>query len=78
MENAYGTREEHIAWCKERALAYVDQGDLTNALASMASDTRKHPENDTPTVAALLAFEGVRCVMGDDAAGMRRLIEGFR
>ena len=78
MENAYGTREEHIAWCKERALVYVDRGDLVSALASMTSDMRKHPENDTRAVTVLLALDGVRCVTSNDAAGMRRLIEGFR
>ncbi len=38
------TREEHLAWCKERALEYVDRGDLGNAFASMVSDLNKHPE----------------------------------
>jgi hypothetical protein len=32
------TRDEHLAWCKRRALGYVDAGDLTHAVASMASD----------------------------------------
>jgi hypothetical protein len=40
----YGTRSEHLAWCKERALEYVDAGDLQGAMASMASDTNKHAE----------------------------------
>jgi hypothetical protein len=71
------TREEHLSWCKQRALAYVDRGDLTNALASMASDVRKHPETDTHAATVLLAMEGTRCVMAQDMAGMRRLIEGF-
>ncbi len=38
------TREEHINWCKERALEYVDRGDLDNAWGSMVSDLGKHPE----------------------------------
>lgn len=37
-------RDEHVAWCKTRALAYVDAGDLNNAFASMCSDLRKHPD----------------------------------
>ena len=40
------TRAEHLAWCKERALAYVDQGDVQNAFASFVSDLRKHPETE--------------------------------
>jgi hypothetical protein len=29
------TRDEHLAWCKRRALEYVGAGDLTHAVASM-------------------------------------------
>jgi hypothetical protein len=72
------SKADHLAWCKERALAYLDHGDLVNALASMASDMRKHPETDTRTTTTLLSMEGFRCVTSNDAAGMRRLIEGFR
>ena len=37
------TRAEHLAWCKERALAYVDQGDLQNAFASLILGGAEHP-----------------------------------
>ncbi len=36
------TREEHVAWCKKRALAELDRGSLANAWASMVSDMNKH------------------------------------
>lgn len=39
-----GSRAEHLAWCKKRALYYVDRGDLISALTSMTSDLNKHPE----------------------------------
>jgi len=39
------TRTEHLAWCKQRALQLVSEGDATGAVASMASDMAKHPEN---------------------------------
>jgi hypothetical protein len=71
-------RDEHMAWAKQRALEYVERGDLQNALASMASDLRKHPDTDTHAAAFLLSAEGIRCVMAGDTTGMRRLIEGFR
>ena len=77
MSTGYGTRADHLAWCKQRALGYVDQGDLPNALASMSSDMRKHPDTDTPAVMMLLSMEGMRCVQANDVAGMRQLIEGF-
>lgn len=37
------TREEHLAWCKQRALEYVELGDYNQALTSMMSDLGKHP-----------------------------------
>lgn len=39
-----GSRKEHLDWCKQRALEYVDRGDLAAALASMTSDITKHAE----------------------------------
>lgn len=27
------TRDEHLAWCKERALRYADRGELADAVA---------------------------------------------
>jgi len=38
------TRKEHLDWCKERALKYVDDGNLQQAYTSMTSDLSKHPE----------------------------------
>ncbi len=68
-------RAEHLAWCKQRALEYVDQGDLTNAYASMTSDLSKHPET-----AGHAAIElGMMMIMGghlNSSAEMRRFIEG--
>jgi hypothetical protein len=42
------TRAEHLQWCKDRALEYVELGDLDNAIASMQSDLNKHPETQLP------------------------------
>lgn len=38
------SRAEHLRWAKDRALEYVEAGDLVNAQASMTSDLSKHPE----------------------------------
>jgi hypothetical protein len=38
------SRAQHLEWCKKRALAYVDQGYMQQALSSMISDLRKHPK----------------------------------
>jgi len=37
-------RQEHLDWCKQRALEYANNGDMTNAFASFNSDMGKHPE----------------------------------
>ncbi len=38
------SRNEHLEWCKQRALEFLDKGDLHQALTSFASDMSKHPE----------------------------------
>ena len=37
-------RQEHLQWCKDRALEYVEDGDVTQAFASFQSDMTKHEE----------------------------------
>lgn len=37
-------RSEHLAWCKARALEYVEVGDLERAVYSMFSNLAMHPE----------------------------------
>ena len=36
------TRNEHLAWCKERALKYLDAGDVRQGFTPMLSDLSKH------------------------------------
>lgn len=71
------TREEHLAWCKQRALEYCNRGDPVNAITSMLSDIRKHPETDSPALTqmtmGLLMIGELRTV-----EQARRHIEGFR
>jgi hypothetical protein len=66
------TRDEHLEWAKKRALEYLDRGDVTNAITSMASDVlelKYHP--------ALMTV-GMFAAMYNDAVVARRWIEGFR
>lgn len=44
MPQTTDTRAAHLEWCRKRALAYVDAGDLNSAFASLVSDLGKHPE----------------------------------
>jgi hypothetical protein len=70
------TRDEHIEWCKQRALEYVDGGDINNALASMLSDLTKHDEtknHSAITIGVMLAASGHLSTPHE----MRRFIEGF-
>lgn len=70
------TRSEHMTWCKERALRYVDEGDLSGAYSSMASDLQKHPETENHSAISL----GMMLLMGGKLStveSMRRFIEGF-
>jgi hypothetical protein len=71
------TRDEHLAWCKARALEYLDHGDLAQAVTSMTSDLGKHPETRLDLDAGA-HLSMIRAVMDDDAAKVRGWIEGFR
>jgi len=70
------TRSEHLQWCKDRALEYVDAGDLQQAFASMGSDLSKHSET-----AGHIGIElGMDLLMIGDlntSEKMRKFIEGF-
>lgn len=70
------TWEEHLAWCKTRALAYVEKGDLEEAVLSMATDIQTHPENKiNGTTLEMLVTASTFNWHRD---GIRQWIEGFR
>ncbi len=68
------TRDEHLAWCKQRAHEYLP-GDPTNAVASMASDLRKHEDWRDPTADMLMSLGILEIDRGPDAVA--RWIDGF-
>jgi hypothetical protein len=70
------TYDEHIEWCKQRAMEYLNRGDLVNAVASMTSDLNKH--NGTRNINAYILLLGAMRAQEQDADGVRRWIEGFR
>jgi hypothetical protein len=55
------TREEHLKWCKERALEYARQDDASAALTSMVSDLSKHEE--TRSSVEIISGLGTRLLM---------------
>ena len=68
------TRAEHLAWCKERALKYVEVGDVLQAYKSMTSDLTKYPETENHPAIEL----GLMLLMNGDLNTpdkMRKFIE---
>jgi len=69
-------REEHLQWCKDRAMVYVRNNDLKNAFASFASDMRKHPETSNHLALGI----GTRLMMNgnlNSQSEMEKWILGF-
>ena len=69
------TRQEHIAWVKQRALEYLPN-DIEQAFASYISDMGKHPEADPSRVVRELAFSLKYTGRLKTAKQMREFIEG--
>jgi hypothetical protein len=69
------TRDEHLEWCKKRALEYLDRGDIQNAVTSMLYDMDKHPE--TKVIEPLFML-GMQTIIDRNAEAARRFIVGFR
>lgn len=72
------TREQHLKWCKDRALRYLEDGDLTNAVASMGSDLSKHAGTHSLVENPYLMLLGMQHVLNYDEGGVRQWIEGFQ
>jgi hypothetical protein len=70
------TRAEHLAWCKQRALEYVEAGDIEQAFASMGSDMSKHPETANHAAIPLGAMMLLSGMLSSQAE-MRKFILGF-
>lgn len=69
-------RAEHLAFCKKRALAYLDPGkyySLRDAVASMCSDMSKHDETK---MAGPLGLIGMFEIANGENA-VRKWINGF-
>lgn len=70
------TREEHLQWAKDQAMADWHAGNMQDAVATMVGRLNDHPEtkNFSPYLLAL----GIIYVNNCDIYGVRRWIEGFR
>jgi hypothetical protein len=70
------TREEHLAWSKQRALEYVDAGKPIDGIGSMMCYLKKHPELENHPAIQL----GAMLMLGGHLSHpveARRFIEGF-
>jgi len=70
------TRDEHLQWCKQRAREYLQRQEVANAIASMCSDLRKHP--DFEGILKTMEPIGLLYAMQNDLDGATRFVEGFR
>ncbi len=50
-------RSEHLQWCKDRALEYLESGDPQSAFASMVSDVMKHEETSHHETTNMLGMQ---------------------
>jgi hypothetical protein len=66
---AEGSRAEHLAWCKARALEYLDSGDPGQAITSFISDLGKWKGGGR--------FYATITLVDDSPDAARRWIEGF-
>lgn len=74
------TRDEHLQWCKDRAMEYVRQGQLLDGVTSMMSDLDKHPETAGVAANSALAPLGLLAAMQaqkGDREFVERYILGF-
>lgn len=69
------SREDHIKWCKERALAYLP-GNPKEAVTSMLSDMNKHDET-RPVIQGPIGMIGLMEATHGTEHSVRRFIEGF-
>jgi len=53
------TRQEHIQWCKNRAIEEINfyPNDPKQGIISMMSDLGKHPETNKESLKALCLFQ---------------------
>ena len=71
------TRQEHLQWCKDRAMEYVKEGNLLEAVTSMMSDLGKHPETQGGGALAMLGLLAIQQAQQGDTAAVKRYIQGF-
>jgi hypothetical protein len=68
-------RDRYVDRCKQRALDYLDRGDLKSAVSSFVNNMDARPDCELPLHLEAL---GVLLWMNKDVQGWRALIEEFK
>ncbi len=71
------TREEHLKWCKQRAMQYVERGDYSSAVTSMLSDLGKHQDTEASASGVLAQLGMMELMRGPTRERITRYIDGF-
>ena len=72
------TRAEHVQFCKDTAMKYVERGELLEAVTAMMSDMDKHPETSgSKGSLAMLGMLAAMQAQRGDREGVVRFIQGF-
>lgn len=69
-------REEHLEWCKTRALEYINNDNIIDAWNLMVSDLRKHKETENHS-RIMLGITMITAGYLSTIKEMKKFIEGF-
>jgi hypothetical protein len=70
-------RADHLQWCKDRAMKYVEAGDFPDTIASMLSDLGKHPDTKSAGEGIGAQLGLVTLMTGPTRDSVTRFIQGF-
>lgn len=70
-------RTEHLQWCKDRALQYLNNGQIAEGMASFTSDMSKHEGTDKTLNNGLSQPLILMAMMSNNQAECIRCVEGF-
>lgn len=70
-------RAEHLQWCKDRALEYLNNGLIADGMASFISDMAKHEGTNASLNNGLSTLIIVQAIMSNSQAECIRCVEGF-
>jgi hypothetical protein len=72
------TRTKHLQWCKDRAIQYLDKGDVAQGMASFTSDMSKHPETNETLQNGLSHPIIMQALMTNNSRSCIECINGFK